>query len=86
MRARRRAGTTAHSPVTKLHLTLAARRRADVKNDIETARHVRQLAAAGLKKDAIAQQTGVHPTMVAEIRQGRAWRELGASPFQGIAA
>jgi hypothetical protein len=86
MRARRKAGTTAHAPTTRITLTLAARRRANVSNSIEKARQVRQLAAASVKTDEIAQRTGVHPTMVAEIRQGRCWLEIAASPFQGLGA
>lgn len=86
MRARKKAGVTKHSQTAKLHLTLAARRRANVSNTIEKARAVRSLASAGVGIEAIAASTGVHPTMVFEIRQGRAWRELGASPWQGLGA
>lgn len=82
-RARKKAGTSRHSATTRLHMTLAARRRADVTNDIEKAREVRSLAAAKVTVSEIAAVTGVHPTMVKEIRQGRAWRELSASPFTG---
>lgn len=57
-----------------------------VTNTIEQAREVRSLAATGAKTAEIAQQTGVHPTMVAEMRQGRSWRELAASPFAGLGA
>jgi hypothetical protein len=85
-RARKKAGTTAHSTIAKLHLTLAARRRSDVTNTMEKAREVRSLAAARVKTDEISRLTGVHPTMVAEIRQGNSWRELGASPFAGLCA
>ncbi len=85
-KARKKAGTSKHSATTKLHLTLAARRRADVTNSMEKAREVRSLVAAGLKGPQIAAQTGVHPEMVSEIRRGLAWRELGASPWQGMGA
>jgi hypothetical protein len=85
-KARKKAGVTSHSQVTKLHLTLSARRRADVTNTIEKAREVRLLAGARLKTEEISRRTGVHPTMVAEIRQGTAWRELSGSPFAGLGA
>lgn len=85
-KARKKAGVTPHSQVAKLHLTLAARRRANVSNTMEKAREVRSLAGAQVKTDEIARITGVHPTMVAEIRQGRCWVELGGSPFAGLGA
>jgi hypothetical protein len=85
-RARKKAGVTGHHHTTKLHLTMAARRRADVTNSMEKAREVRLLAAERVKTDEISQRTGVHPTMVAEIRQGRAWRELGGGVFAGLGA
>lgn len=85
-RARKRAGTSKHSATALLHLTLAARRRANIFNTIEKAREVRSLAAVGLKTPQIAAQTGVHPEMVYEIRRGDAWRELSASPFAGLGA
>jgi hypothetical protein len=84
-RARKKAGTTAHSPTTRIALTLAARRRADVVNTMEKARAVRSLAAARLRTEQISDQTGVSPAMVAEIRQGTAWREFGGNPWQGLA-
>lgn len=85
-KARKKAGVTGHHHVAKLHLTLAARRRADVTNSMEKAREVRSLAAARVRTDEIALLTGVHPTMVAEMRQGRSWRELSGGPFAGMAA
>lgn len=85
-KARKKAGATAHSPIAKLHLTLGARRRANVANTMEKARKVRSLAAARVKTDEIARQTGVSPAMVAEMRQNTAWRELGGSPFAGMGA
>lgn len=82
--ARKRAGTNKHSPVAKLHLTLAARRRADVTGSMEKAREVRSLKAAGLRIADIAAATGVNPYMVEDIARGKSWRELGASPFAGL--
>lgn len=84
--ARRRAGAAKHSATAILHLTLAARRRATAVNTMEQARQVRSLAAARVRTAEISRQTGVHPTMVAEIRQGQSWRELAASPFAGLGA
>ena len=85
-KARKKAGVTSHHHTTKLHLTMAARRRADVTNSIEKAREVRALAAARVRTDEISRLTGVHPTMVAEMRQGRAWRELSGGLFTGLGA
>lgn len=85
-KARKKAGVTAHHHVTKLHLTMAARRRSDVTNSMEKAREVRALAAERVRTDEISRLTGVHPTMVAEIRQGRSWRELNGGLFAGLSA
>lgn len=85
-KARKRAGTNKHSAVAKLHLTLAARRRADVTGSMEKAREVRSLKAAGLRIADIAAATGVSPYMVEDIARGKSWRELGASPFSGLMA
>ena len=85
-KARKKMGATKHSPVAKPHLTLAARRRADVVNTMEKARQVRSLAAARIKTDEITRLTGVSPAMVAEIRQNSAWREFGGNPWQGLGA
>lgn len=83
-KARKKAGATKHKPATLIALTLAARRRADIVNTMDKARAVRSLKAAGARVADIAAQTGVHPTMVAEIGQGRSWRELGGNPFIGL--
>jgi hypothetical protein len=85
-KARKKAGVTGHSPVAKLHLTMGARRRSNVTNTMDKAREVRSLAAARMRTDEISRQTGVSPAMVAEMRQNTAWRELGGSPWQGLAA
>lgn len=83
-KARKKAGATKHSPATLIALTLAARRRADVTTTMDKAREVRSLSAGRMRIDDIAKATGVHPTMVGEIRQGRAWRELGGNIWQGL--
>lgn len=83
MQARIRAGTSKHSAAAVISLTLAARRRAATVNTPEKARAVLSLTAEGLNTAQIAERTGVHPTMVTEIRQGRAWREL-SNPFAGL--
>ena len=83
MKARIRAGASKHSAATVISLTLAARRRAATVNTPEKARAVLSLTAEGLSIAQIADRTGVNPTMVKEIRQGRAWREL-SNPFAGL--
>ena len=85
-KARKKAGATKHSPVARIALTLAARRRADVTTTMDKAREVRSLSAGRMRIADIAQVTGLHPTMVAEIRQGRSWRELGGNIWQGLGA
>lgn len=83
--SRKRAGLTKHSTATLVRLTVAARRRLRTVNTMEKAREVRQLAAAKVRNVEIVQRTGVSPAMVAEMRQGTAWREMG-SPFSGLGA
>lgn len=83
-KAQKKAGKTAHHETTKLAITMSSRRRANVVNDMDTARRVRELAAEGLTYPAIAKLTGVNIYMVAEIVRGEAWRELAASPFAGL--
>ncbi|MFA7291874.1 MAG: HNH endonuclease [Rhodocyclaceae bacterium] len=85
-KARRKAGASKHSATTLIALTLARRRRPDVTTTMEKARQIRSLTAAAVKVRDIAAQTGVHPDMVEDIRRGRAWRELSASPFAGLGA
>lgn len=85
MRARRKAGTTQHAPTTLIALTLAARRRANNVNTEDDARKVRELLAEGLKRSQVAEETGVHPDMVADIASGKAWRDL-SSPWAGLVA
>lgn len=82
---RAKAGLTRHHQSTIIALTLAARRRSNVVNNIDKARDVRALKADGLTIDAIVAQTGVSRAMVADIAQGGAWIELG-SPFSGLGA
>jgi hypothetical protein len=64
---------------------LAARSRSTAINNIAKARHVRLLAAAGKSVEETAAETGVSEAMVSDIRRGRSWRELSASPFAGLA-
>jgi hypothetical protein len=85
-KARIKAGTSKHSPVARIALTLAARRRADVTTTMDKAREVRSLSAGRMRIGDIAKATGVHPTMVGEIRQGRAWRELAGNIWHGLGA
>ena len=84
-KARMKAGTTKHSLASLIALTIAARRRADVTTTMEKAREVRSLSAGRMRIDEISRVTGVHPTVVGEIRQGRCWREF-SSPFAGLGA
>lgn len=84
-KARMKAGATKHQPTTLIALTLAARRRATAVNTIEKARAVRMLVAGGACNDEIVEETGVSKAMVADIRQGRSWKEM-ASPFAGLGA
>lgn len=86
VKARKKAGATKHSPAARIALTLGARRRSNVKNTIDKARKVRSLAAGDMSVDAISQATGVHPAMVCDIQQGRAWREIGGNIWQGLGA
>jgi hypothetical protein len=81
--ARKKAGTTKHSHATLVRLTMAARRRANTTTTMETARTVRSLSAGKVRIRDIAEQTGLAPCTVADIRQGRSWREL-SSPFAGL--
>ncbi|WP_342617199.1 HNH endonuclease [Rhodoferax sp. GW822-FHT02A01] len=85
-KARKKAGVTKHSPTARIALTLGARRRANVKNTMDKAREIRSLSAGRMRVYDIAKVTGVHPTMVADMRQGRSWRELGGNIWQGLAA
>lgn len=85
-KARKKAGATKHGPATRIALTLSARRRANVKNTIDKAREERSLSAGRMRIEEISKVTGVHPTMVAEMRQGRSWRELGGNIWQGLGA
>lgn len=82
-RVRRAAGLTSHTPSTRAALTRGARSRVNVVNDMEKARAVRALVAAGLHDEQIAEQTGVRRCMVSDIRRGKAWQEqcAGASVF-----
>ncbi|WP_294768600.1 hypothetical protein [uncultured Rhodoferax sp.] len=85
-KARKKLGATKHKPTTRIAITLAARRRPDVTNSIEKARLVRSMSAARMPVADIARATGVHRVMVKEIRQGRAWKELGGGLWQGLMA
>lgn len=82
-KARKRAGVTKHKTATVIAITLSARRRPATLNSPELAAEVRQLRAAGVKRSAIAELTGVSPAMVAEISCGSAWRDI-SSPFAGL--
>lgn len=84
--ARKKAGVTKHSELAKVHLTLGARKRKNVKHTMEKAREVRLLTAAGAKVAEIARQTGVSEAAVLDIRQGHSWREIAATPFSGLGA
>lgn len=84
-KARKKAGTTKHSEATKVRLTMAARRRARTTTTMEKARAVRSMAAGQMSTSDISAQTGIAECMVAEIRQGRSWREI-SSPFAGLGA
>lgn len=84
-KARIKAGATKHQPTTLIALTLAARRRSTAVNTMEKARTVRMLVAGGACNDEIVEETGVSKAMVADIRQGRSWKEM-ASPFAGLGA
>lgn len=83
--ARKKAGATKHSEATVVRLTLAARRRARTTTTMEKARAVRSMVAAKVRTKDISARTGISECMVSEIRQERAWRELG-SPFAGLGA
>lgn len=82
-KARKRAGTSKHSPSTVLAITLSARKRAATINSVERARLVRELLAAGLKREEVVEKTGVSESMVADIGANRSWRETGGF-FSGL--
>ena len=84
-KARKKAGTSKHSPAAILALTIGARKRSTVKNTMEKAREVRLLASAGLVHAQIAEKTGVHKDMVSDICSNKSWREY-SSPFAGLGA
>jgi hypothetical protein len=85
-RNQKKNGVTKHKVLTKLKMTLAARKRATVKNTLEKAREVRALKDDGLTYRQIMQATGVSEGMVADIVQGAAWKENISSPFAGLGA
>lgn len=82
---RAKVGDAKHHNATKIALTLAARRRAGTKNDMDKAREVRSLRAEGVRRADIAAQTGVSEALVADICQGRRWAEIGGV-FSGLGA
>lgn len=84
MKARKKAGTTKHAPTTRIALTQAARKRANTINSPERARMVREMLAAGERHKVVSERTGVSMAVVADISQGRAWREIGGSPWAGL--
>lgn len=86
MKARKKAGTTKHAPTTLIALTRAARKREATINTPERARMVRELLAGGERHEEVSARTGVSLAMVAEIGQGRAWREIFGSPWAGLGA
>ena len=84
-KARKKAGTSKHSPATIVAMTIAARKRTNTINTMEKAREVRQLACTGMDRHAVARETGVSPDMVSDICANRAWKDT-SSPFAGLGA
>lgn len=82
----KRNGITKHSALTRLKQTVSGRNRPTTKYSMEQARQVRVLRATGMSYPQIAQATGVHEAMVADIAQGSAWKETVSSPFAGLGA
>lgn len=82
-RARKKAGVSKHNPSTLITLTQSARKRRTTVNSLERARMVRELLASGLKREQVAEQTGVSLSMVIDIGAGRSWRETGGF-FSGL--
>lgn len=82
-KARKKAGTSKHSAATVLAITLSARKRAATVNSVERARLVRELLSAGLKRQEVAEKTGVSESMVADIGSNSSWRETGGF-FSGL--
>ncbi len=72
---RRRAalGLAGHMQSTRANLTHAARNRSTTKHSEAQAAAVRELVTAGVPDILIAGATDVSPSMVADIRLGRAW-------------
>ena len=66
-------GLMDHMQSTRASLTRAARNRRTTKYTEQQAEAVRSLASDGVRDELIAAQTGVSPSMVADIRRGRAW-------------
>lgn len=83
-RDRKRAGVSKHKPTTLIALTLAARRRSNTTNSMDKARTARLLKSAGSTYAEIAQQVDMSQAMVACTVQGRAWKEIGGSPWAGL--
>jgi hypothetical protein len=80
--ARKAAGQTRHDVSTRASMKRSAQARPQAHTALQ-ARCVRELLAAGLDRESIAEQSGISPAMVKEIHLGRKCREMlpGSSVF-----